>query len=78
MVDTDNMLSELSVVSIKGQGHFLTLAKGHLQIKCKTYNNYVKPKVLVRFNRAEEGYMKAELKLSTAYDWFIATPIHIK
>ena len=21
-------------VSIKGQGHFLTLAKGHLQIKC--------------------------------------------
>ena len=23
-------------VSIKGQSHFLTLAKGHLQIKCKT------------------------------------------
>ena len=22
-------------MSIKGQGHFLTLAKGHLQIKCK-------------------------------------------
>ena len=27
---------ELMSVSIKGQGHFLTLAKDHLQIKCKT------------------------------------------
>ena len=27
-----------SVVSIKGQGHFLTLAKGHLQIKCKIFS----------------------------------------
>ena len=24
-------------MSIKGQGHFLTLAIGHLQMKCKTY-----------------------------------------
>ena len=34
LVDTDNMLSQWSVVSIKGQGHFLTFAKGMLQIKC--------------------------------------------
>ena len=28
---------ELIKCEYKSQGHFLTLAKGHLQIKCKTY-----------------------------------------
>ena len=36
LVDADNLLSLWWYVSIEGQGHFLTLAQGHLCVKIKT------------------------------------------
>ena len=36
LVDAENLLSVLRFVSIEGQCHFLTLAKGHLHMKIKT------------------------------------------